>query len=70
MPNIIFYLNNGETIKVPQEEFESIDLGELLQDPKVQHIDMGLRGFQKHMLTAWKPEEAETPKEEIPNVEA
>lgn len=57
MPNIIFYLNTGKEVKVTQEEFDAVNLSEVLMDPRQSYIDMGIRGFQKHSLVAWGPEE-------------
>lgn len=59
MPNIIFKLNNGDKIKLTEEEFAASDLSSKLLDQTVTWIDLGKKGFQKHSLTSWDIEQVE-----------
>ena len=55
--NIIFKLNNGDNVKVTESEFATLELSKKLADHTHMFVDLGIRGFQKHSLVSWGPEE-------------
>ena len=59
MPNIVFELHGGKQFKVTEEEFNRINLSEVLKDNMISHIDLGPRGFQKGSIASWDYEKVE-----------
>lgn len=59
MPNIVFELHGGKKFTVTEEEFNRINLSEILKDNMISYVDLGPRGFQKGNISSWDYEKVE-----------